>query len=132
MTVETAEPLASKKCQSCEGGLEKYSRHEAQEKLAMLSGWRLGADGQRIEKDWQVKDFMAGIDFLDQVAKLAESEGHHPELHLTGYRHVWIELSTTPLATVGERLHHGRQDRPIAGRAQTIFDMTPPIKGRFP
>jgi 4a-hydroxytetrahydrobiopterin dehydratase len=37
---------------------------------------------------------MAGIAFFQEIAKLAEAEGHHPDLHLEGYRHVWIELRT--------------------------------------
>jgi len=28
------------------------------------------------------------------VAELAEAEDHHPDLHLTGYRNLAIELST--------------------------------------
>ena len=41
-----------------------------------------------------MKNFKAGIDFLRRVADLAEDEGHHPEIHLTGFRHVWIEIWT--------------------------------------
>jgi 4a-hydroxytetrahydrobiopterin dehydratase len=54
----------------------------------------LSAAGTRIRKDWQVEDFLAGIEFFSRVAKLAEVEDHHPDLHLEGYRNVWIELWT--------------------------------------
>ena len=37
---------------------------------------------------------MAGIDFFNKVAALAEEEGHHPDLHLEGYRQVKIVLWT--------------------------------------
>ena len=37
---------------------------------------------------------MAGIDFFNKVAALAEDEGHHPDLHLEGYRQVTIVLWT--------------------------------------
>src|SRR5262245_35695655 len=37
---------------------------------------------------------MAAIDFFNRVAQLAEEEGHHPDLHLVGYRNVAIELWT--------------------------------------
>ena len=37
---------------------------------------------------------MAGIDFFNKVAALAEEEGHHPDLHLEGYRKVTIALWT--------------------------------------
>jgi len=41
-----------------------------------------------------VKDFVSGLAFFEKVGKLAEEEGHHPDLHLTGYRNVALELST--------------------------------------
>jgi 4a-hydroxytetrahydrobiopterin dehydratase len=86
--------LESSKCVPCEGGVAKLTPAEAEAGLARLPGWRLGDDEKRIRKDWLVKNFVAGIEFFDRVAELAEREGHHPDLHLDGYRHVWIELST--------------------------------------
>jgi 4a-hydroxytetrahydrobiopterin dehydratase len=94
MTTQTAEQLTSKKCQACEGGVDKLSTDEAREQLGALSGWRLTGDGQRIRKDWEVKNFLVGMDFLNRVAEVAEQEGHHPDLHLEGYRNVWIGLWT--------------------------------------
>ena len=35
-----------------------------------------------------------GRDFFTKVAALAEEEGHHPDLHLEGYRHLKIVLWT--------------------------------------
>lgn len=102
MVTQTVEPLTSKKCRSCEGSIEKYSPREAEAELQMVSGWHISDDGLRIEKHWQVKDFLAGIDFFHRVAGLAEQEGHHPELHLTGYRHVWIELWTHAVGGLSE------------------------------
>ena len=37
---------------------------------------------------------MAGIDFFNKVAALAEDEGHHPDLHLEGYRNLSIAIWT--------------------------------------
>ena len=51
-------------------------------------------DGQRIRKDWKVKNFMAGIEFFNRCAAVAEADGHHPDLHLEGYRNVAVELWT--------------------------------------
>jgi len=94
MTVIAAEQLLTEKCRPCEGGVDKFTPEEAAIQVKSLAGWRLSRDGQRIEKHWHVKDFMAGIAFFQEIAKLAEAEGHHPDLHLEGYRHVWIELRT--------------------------------------
>ena len=49
-----------------------------------------------------MKDFLAGIEFFDRVAALAEAEGHHPDLHLEGYRHASIELWTHAVGGLSE------------------------------
>jgi 4a-hydroxytetrahydrobiopterin dehydratase len=48
----------------------------------------------RIRREWRVKDFLTALDFFRQVGEVAEAEGHHPDLHLSGYRNVAIELWT--------------------------------------
>ncbi|MGI6416213.1 MAG: 4a-hydroxytetrahydrobiopterin dehydratase [Thermoguttaceae bacterium] len=75
---------------------------QAREQLGILAGWRLTDDGQRIRKDWETKDFRAGMDFLNRVAALAEQEGHHPDMHLEGYRHVWIAIWTHAIGGLSE------------------------------
>lgn len=102
MTTQTTEQLTRKKCAPCEGGVEKYTLQQATEQLQNLDGWRLTDDGKRIRKDWVVKNFMAGMDFFHRVAELAEEEGHHPDLHLEGYRNVWIELWTHAIGGLSE------------------------------
>jgi 4a-hydroxytetrahydrobiopterin dehydratase len=102
MATHNVEQLVATRCKACEGGIEKYTLAQAKEQLAALSGWRINGDGTRIRKDWRVKDFMAGIDFFTRVAELAEAEGHHPDLHLEGYRNVWIELSTHAVGGLSE------------------------------
>ena len=36
------------------------------------------------------------------MAEVAEDEGHHPDLHLEGYRNVWIELYTHAIGGLSE------------------------------
>jgi 4a-hydroxytetrahydrobiopterin dehydratase len=102
MQVQAAEQLVAKKCKPCEGGVEPASREDAEQQLKKLNGWGLTHDGQRIRKDWTVKNFMAGMDFFNRVARLAEEDGHHPDLHLEGYRKVWIELWTHAIGGLSE------------------------------
>lgn len=45
---------------------------------------------------------MAGLRFFNSVGELAESEGHHPDLHLVGYRNVAIELWTHAIGGLSE------------------------------
>jgi 4a-hydroxytetrahydrobiopterin dehydratase len=102
MQAQTTEQLTQKKCVPCEGGVPKYSLAEAREQLGKLTGWRMTHDGERIRKDWVVKNFMAGIDLFNAVARVAEDEGHHPDLHLEGYRNAWIEIYTHAIGGLSE------------------------------
>lgn len=102
MQCNTTDQLVAKKCVPCEGGVPRYSPEQAQAQLATLTGWRLTHDGERIRRDWRVKNFLAGMNFFKAVAQLAESEGHHPDLHLEGYRNVWIELWTHAIGGLSE------------------------------
>jgi len=102
MAVATAQTLVSKKCKPCEGGVDPFDRSDAEEQLRHLNGWYLTREGQRIRKDWTAKNFMAGMAFFNEVAKIAEEDGHHPDLHLEGYRNVWIELWTHAIGGLSE------------------------------
>ena len=102
MQTQTCEELAAKKCLPCEGGVAACSPQEAGEQLRKLQGWRLVREGQRIRKEWVVKNFMAGMDFFNRVATVAEAEGHHPDIHLEGYRNVAIELWTHAIGGLSE------------------------------
>jgi 4a-hydroxytetrahydrobiopterin dehydratase len=98
----TPKKLSSRKCDACEGGVEKVGEEHAQAFLAALTGWRLTNAGQRIRKDWKMKNFMAGMAFFNRVAEIAEAEGHHPDLHLESYRNAWIEIWTHSIGGLSE------------------------------
>ena len=102
MQTQTSDELVAKKCVPCEGGIERCSLADAEAQLRKLTGWQLTHDGKRIRKNWTVKNFMAGIDFFNRVAKVAEDEGHHPDVHLEGYRNAWIELWTHAIGGLSE------------------------------
>lgn len=102
MPTQTCEQLRQKTCQPCEGGVPALTPTQAEEQLQQLDGWELTDDHRRIRKTWMVKNFMAGIRFFQEVARLAEQEGHHPDLHLEGYRRVMIELWTHAIGGLSE------------------------------
>jgi 4a-hydroxytetrahydrobiopterin dehydratase len=102
MAVQSPAELVKKKCAPCEGGVAPYSPEDAKSQLKQLHGWSITADGKRIRKQWKVKNFMAGIDFFNRCAKLAEEDGHHPDLHIEGYRNVAVELWTHAIGGLSE------------------------------
>ena len=65
MAAQTPAELVQKKCLPCEGGVDPYTLEQSQAQLGQLEGWRLTHDGQRIRKDWTVKNFMAGLAFFN-------------------------------------------------------------------
>jgi 4a-hydroxytetrahydrobiopterin dehydratase len=90
----TATELTHKHCTPCEGGVPPVSADQVRHYLAALPNWKLTADGRHIRREWRVQDFTTALDFFNRVGRIAEEEDHHPDLHLTGYRNVAIELST--------------------------------------
>ena len=104
MECSTSSQLAAKKCVPCEGGVPPCTPDQVAALLAGMPGWQLSHGGQRIRKTWVVKNFLAGMRFFERVAELAEAEGHHPDLHLEGYRNVAIEIWTHAIGGLSEKL----------------------------
>ncbi len=86
--------LTKKKCEPCEGKGHAYSREQAASLLSQVPGWNLTEDARGIHRLYELKDFNAAVGLVNAIAKIAESEGHHPDLHLTGYKRLRINLTT--------------------------------------
>ncbi|MBI3252594.1 MAG: 4a-hydroxytetrahydrobiopterin dehydratase [Candidatus Omnitrophica bacterium] len=56
--------------------------------------WKKSPDGRCLTAEYVMKDFMAAVDLIHLMALEAEALDHHPDIHLTGYRKLGIELST--------------------------------------
>jgi 4a-hydroxytetrahydrobiopterin dehydratase len=98
----TATELKQKHCRPCEGGVPALSGDEVREHLVAVPQWKLTGDGRHIRREWRVKNFAAALDFFRRIGEVAEDENHHPDLHLTGYRNVAVELSTHALGGLSE------------------------------
>jgi 4a-hydroxytetrahydrobiopterin dehydratase len=102
MEIQTHSQLASQKCKPCEGGVEACPLPLAEQQLESLPGWKISHNGQRIRKSWKLDNFLQALKFFDDVAVIAEEDAHHPDLHLEGYRHVWIEVWTHAIGGLSE------------------------------
>lgn len=69
----------------------KYSNIEIQAALKFLNNWILKED--KIEKQFQFKDFSEALAFIVRIGVLAEKQNHHPELYNV-YNKVTIALTT--------------------------------------
>ena len=94
-------PLAGRKCTPCEGGTTPLPPSAAEALLRDVKGWEL-IDGKAIRKTVKCKDFLDAVSLIQRIAPLAEAEDHHPDLHLTGYRKLTIELSTHAIGGLSE------------------------------
>jgi 4a-hydroxytetrahydrobiopterin dehydratase len=57
-------------------------RSRAEELLRELDdGWRLNAEGH-LERAYSFENFAKAMAFANRVADVAETEGHHPDLHI--------------------------------------------------
>lgn len=102
MTTPDIHSLRQKKCQPCEGGVQPLSEEKAKEYLRVLEGWQLGPDRSSIQKTYLMKHFVAAVKLIQSIAEVAEGEDHHPDIHLTGYRKLLIELSTHAIQGLSE------------------------------
>ncbi|MDP2653202.1 MAG: 4a-hydroxytetrahydrobiopterin dehydratase [Candidatus Omnitrophota bacterium] len=62
--------------------------------LENLLGWQSNNDNKMIYREYILRDFMAAIDLIDRIAKIAEDEKHHPDIHLTQYRNLRVGTTT--------------------------------------
>jgi 4a-hydroxytetrahydrobiopterin dehydratase len=83
--------LTKKKCKPCEGGVPPLGKEEVKKLLGEVRSWTL--NGKTIEKEFSFKDFVAAMKFVNQVAEIAEEEGHHPDLFIH-YNRVKVILWT--------------------------------------
>lgn len=95
--------LSSKKCEPCEEGTQPLSKEEVEKYLKQLSNnWEVVLDNgeeevygsnRMIKREFEFDDFKKAMKFVDNIADLAESEGHHPNIHIY-YNRVVLELTT--------------------------------------
>jgi 4a-hydroxytetrahydrobiopterin dehydratase len=102
MQIVSAEQLVSRKCVPCEGGVEACSLDHSQSQVEKLQGWKLSHDGKSILRKLRFKNFVQAVDCIHKIAELAEAEAHHPDLHLTGYRNLQVDLSTHAIGGLSE------------------------------
>ena len=78
------------------------SQETAADNLKELPDWKLSPDAKSIFLEARMKDFLTAVDFIQKIAPIAEAEDHHPDIHLTGYRKLKIELSTHAIGGLSE------------------------------
>ncbi len=86
--------LTDQKCVACEGGVPPLTPEEVTEFRTQVPDWIVSADSLRISRRFVCQNFKDALAFINKVGELAEIEGHHPDIHLTDFKNVTIELMT--------------------------------------
>jgi 4a-hydroxytetrahydrobiopterin dehydratase len=71
--------LSEKQCVPCMGGVPPLEGGEVERLLKELDGWEVVA-GHHLRKRYDFPNFQSALDFVNSVGRLAEQEGHHPDI----------------------------------------------------
>ncbi len=86
--------LSEQKCVPCEGGLPPMQNEQEDEYMKQIKGWNLDRSAiHKLKKDFKFKKYDETIAFVNQIAEIANSENHHPVLHVF-FGKVEVELWT--------------------------------------
>lgn len=83
--------LTSKQCVPCKEGTPPLQIDKIKNYLKEVPDWFLVGD--KIIKEYRFKDFRVAMKFVNQIADLAEKEGHHPDINIV-YNRVKLSLFT--------------------------------------
>ena len=76
-------PLHQKNCVPCKGGVPPLKGSQLPPLLAQLSKeWEI-VEEHHLKKEFRFPNFQKALDFTNQVGKIAEKEGHHPDIYLS-------------------------------------------------
>ena len=93
--------ISQKKCIPCQGGIPPLNKNEINNFIEELnSDWK-AHKSKEIRREYIFKTYKEAIIFVNNVAELAEDEGHHPFIHIN-YKKVLIILFTHKISGLHE------------------------------
>ena len=96
--------LFEKKCVPCEGGVPALDISEIHKYQKKIDGWDVIKNEKNIhflEKKSIFKNFVESQKFVNEVGRVSEEEGHHPEI-LFGWGYAKINISTHAIEGLSE------------------------------
>lgn len=106
--------LSEKTCQPCTAESKPLSGEHLDEMLAQVPGWAC-QDDKKISRLFRFADWAGAADFANRVAELAQSEGHHPDIHLS-WGKVTVECYTHKIKGLSEN------DFILASKVNQLFE----------
>ncbi len=118
----SGQPLVERHCTEVLPTTPPLSVEKAHVFFKELSGWELAQENTLIRKQFRCKDFKEAVALLERIANLAEANNHHPDLHLTNYRNLTVDLSTHSIKGLSDN------DFILAAKLDRILSNASPIR----
>ena len=93
--------FTDKKCVPCEGSMPPFTAKQIAGYQPHISDEWAIISNARLCRQFKFEDFKIAMIFVNKVADLAESEGHHPDIKIS-WNKVTIELTTHAIKGLSE------------------------------
>jgi 4a-hydroxytetrahydrobiopterin dehydratase len=90
------EKLYKKKCIACDAHTLRFGMSEIHKYLKKVDRWDVKTINKKnyyLKKEFKFKNFIESQEFANKVGSIAESEGHHPDIHF-GWGYTKIKIFT--------------------------------------
>ena len=96
--------LLKKKCIPCEGGVLPFNTSEIHKYQKKVDGWDITKGEDEIfflSKKFKFENFLKSQVFVNEVGKISEEEGHHPDISF-GWGYAEIKVTTHAIKGLSE------------------------------
>ena len=96
--------LLNKKCVPCEGGIKAFDISEIHKYQKKVDGWEIIQNDKKaylLEKKFEFKNFLDSQKFVNEVGRVSEDEGHHPDI-IFGWGYAKINITTHAITGLSE------------------------------
>ena len=96
--------LIKKKCVPCEGDVIPFDISEIHKYQKKVDGWDITKDNNELfflKKKFNFQNFFESQNFVNIVGKIAEEEGHHPDI-MFGWGYAEIKITTHAIKGLSE------------------------------
>jgi len=96
--------LLEKKGVPCEGCVKAFDISEINKYQKKVDGWEIVQNDKKVyllEKKFEFKNFIESQKFVNEVGRVSENEGHHPDI-MFGWGYARINITTHAIEGLSE------------------------------
>ena len=95
--------LLKKNCAPCEGGILPFDVSEIHKYQKKVDGWDIVKNKKKffLNKKFNFNNFLESQKFINNVGKISEEEGHHPDITF-GWGYAEIKITTHAIEGLSE------------------------------